>query len=181
MVSPSPSHASNYTLPPAMLARARQGQPAVSRPKKAGKCLLRADLASSVLSRHGRCWNQVLMTPNEAQPFPYVLERCSSRMREPVIYVVDDDKSFRTALTRLLEAVGYVVRPYASAEDFLSDINGLREGCMILDINLPGANGFELQEGLCERHSTANRLLDWQRRCRNGRSCDELGGGRVSR
>jgi len=53
---------------------------------------------------------------------------------------------YRLALTRLLSADGYAARPYASAEDFLRGIGDLEDGCMILDINMPGANGFELQQ-----------------------------------
>ncbi|MDD5204122.1 MAG: response regulator [Desulfobacterales bacterium] len=64
------------------------------------------------------------------------------------VYVVDDDKSVRTALKRLLGSVGYSVLTFESAEDFLNSASRLDEGCILLDIKLPGMTGFALQEKL---------------------------------
>jgi FixJ family two-component response regulator len=63
-----------------------------------------------------------------------------------IVHVVDDDASFRTALRRQLETIGYCVVTYASAEQFLeqqSDDNKL--GCILLDVRLPGLSGPALQ------------------------------------
>src|SRR5215471_17787117 len=65
-----------------------------------------------------------------------------------VIHIVDDDASMRTALTRLLEHSGYVVKGYASAGDFLVAEPDGRPGCMLLDLQLPGPNGLELQQAM---------------------------------
>jgi FixJ family two-component response regulator len=64
------------------------------------------------------------------------------------VYVVDDDDSLRTALSRLLRAAGYDVRAYASAGDFLiaDRIDG--PSCLVLDVRMPGPGGLELQSAL---------------------------------
>lgn len=67
---------------------------------------------------------------------------------EAVIHVVDDDASMRFALTRLLTCAGYAVRSYSSAGDFLvAEPDGL-PGCMLLDLELPGPDGLDLQHTL---------------------------------
>ena len=65
--------------------------------------------------------------------------------------MVDDDESIRRALKRLLNAFGYHVLTFGSAEEFLDHASERAEGCLILDIYLPGMNGFELQEELSLR------------------------------
>jgi FixJ family two-component response regulator len=64
------------------------------------------------------------------------------------IYIVDDDESIRKALKRLLKAAGYHALTFASAEDFLDSTSGRGEGCLVLDIRLPGITGLDLQEKL---------------------------------
>ncbi len=66
----------------------------------------------------------------------------------PLIHVVDDDDSFRSALLRLLEAGGFEARGYSSAGDFLLQTIPDRPGCIVLDIHMPGPSGLDLQEGL---------------------------------
>jgi FixJ family two-component response regulator len=65
-----------------------------------------------------------------------------------VIHVVDDDDSMRTSLARLLRAEGYRVRVHASAGDFLLALPEVGEGCILLDLEMPGPNGLELQQAL---------------------------------
>lgn len=69
---------------------------------------------------------------------------------EPVIHVVDDDTSFRTAVTRLLRAAKYEVRGYASAAEFLSADASATPGCILLDLRMPGASGFDVQQSLAK-------------------------------
>jgi len=69
----------------------------------------------------------------------------------PLIRIVDDDDSMRTALGRLLTLAGYQVRPYASAGDFLLDEPDATPGCLLLDVHMPGPSGLELQEALRRR------------------------------
>jgi FixJ family two-component response regulator len=69
--------------------------------------------------------------------------------RGPIVHVVDDDDSVRTAVQRLLQAAGYEARGYASAGEFLlgrSDRDA--PGCVVLDVRMPGPSGLDLQEAL---------------------------------
>lgn len=65
----------------------------------------------------------------------------------PVVYVVDDDASFLTAVSRLLRSAGYAVRTFSRAEQFLSELTDTH-GCVIADLQMPGLSGLELQEAL---------------------------------
>jgi FixJ family two-component response regulator len=72
----------------------------------------------------------------------------------PLIHVVDDDDSLRTALLRLLAAAGYEARGYASTGAFLLQPLPDRPGCVLLDVQMPGPSGLELQAAL-RRQGTA--------------------------
>jgi FixJ family two-component response regulator len=68
-----------------------------------------------------------------------------------VVHVVDDDESFRRSIARLLRAVGYEVVLYKSAQlllDSLPDDTGA--GCILLDVQMPGLSGQQLQSHLTE-------------------------------
>jgi len=69
-------------------------------------------------------------------------------MSTPIIHVVDDDPSFRTAVTRLLRAAKYEVRSYASASEFLDSSPCAVPGCILLDLQMPGLSGLDLQQRL---------------------------------
>jgi FixJ family two-component response regulator len=66
------------------------------------------------------------------------------------IHVVDDDTSFRTAVSRLLRAAGHEVRCYPSAVEFLAGTPGATPGCILLDLHMPGPTGLDLQESLAK-------------------------------
>lgn len=66
----------------------------------------------------------------------------------PMISIVDDDRSVRRALRRLIGSAGYLVETFASASEFLRSSPSTRTACLVLDIYLEGMNGFELQEQL---------------------------------
>ena len=68
---------------------------------------------------------------------------------------MDDDKFHRTALSRLLKTAGYDVQPYESAEEFLDTLVDHPSGCLLLDLDLPGSTGLQLQEKL---HREGNRI-----------------------
>jgi FixJ family two-component response regulator len=73
-----------------------------------------------------------------------------------VVYIVDDDVSFQTAIRRRLRLAGYEVQIYSSAEQFLDqqpDDNN-RSGCLLLDVRIPGLSGPGLQARLHEAGST---------------------------
>ena len=72
----------------------------------------------------------------------------------PVIHVVDDDASFRTAVTRLLRASGYQVALYESALQLLDKPPDTEAGCILLDVRMPDLSGPELQSRLAEMGNT---------------------------
>ena len=69
----------------------------------------------------------------------------------PVVHVVDDDDSLRTALLRLLEAAGFDAQGYGSTGEFLLRPPPDRPGCVLLDMRLPGPSGLDLQEAMQRR------------------------------
>jgi FixJ family two-component response regulator len=66
----------------------------------------------------------------------------------PMVFVVDDDASVRTALDRLLRSVRMDVNVFASAEEFLKSAHLRKPDCLILDVRLPGMSGTELHRRL---------------------------------
>jgi FixJ family two-component response regulator len=66
----------------------------------------------------------------------------------PLIAVVDDDPSVRAALENFISSVGFEVKVFASAEDFLDSDAPVKTDCAVLDLSLPGISGFELQRKL---------------------------------
>jgi len=69
-------------------------------------------------------------------------------LEKPIVYVVDDNDSFRRAVTRLLEVAGYEVRAYRSAGEFVLARREDQRGCVLLDVQMPGPSGLDLQEAL---------------------------------
>jgi len=67
-----------------------------------------------------------------------------------VIAVVDDDASVRSATVDLLNSVGFRCEAYESAEHYLGAPQATRTACLILDLNMPGLNGLELQQQLAQ-------------------------------
>ena len=66
----------------------------------------------------------------------------------PVISIIDDDPSVRTATGRLLRSMGFSVYAFASAKEFLSSPQLGETSCVIADVEMPGMSGLELQERL---------------------------------
>jgi FixJ family two-component response regulator len=71
-----------------------------------------------------------------------------------LISIVDDDASMREALVGLVRSLGYEVRDFASAENFLASSDLEQFACVITDIQMPGMNGFELKRALSNRHGS---------------------------
>lgn len=69
---------------------------------------------------------------------------------DPIIYIVDDDQSFRTAVGRLLSASGYSISLYGSGEELLAQLPASASGCILLDLDMPGLSGLALQNRLAE-------------------------------
>lgn len=68
-----------------------------------------------------------------------------------LVYVIDDDISMRKAIGRLLESEDYSVELFTGAQEFLARAPHTGPSCIILDLNMPGLNGLELQQALAER------------------------------
>ena len=76
-------------------------------------------------------------------------------MLPSVVYIVDDDVSFQTAIRRRLQLAGYEVQIYSSAEQFMDQQpDDSRLGCLLVDVKIPGLGGPELQARLHEAGST---------------------------
>jgi DNA-binding NtrC family response regulator len=67
-----------------------------------------------------------------------------------LVYVVDDDLSFRNGLENLLRSAGFTVRTYSSAQEFLASARADVPSCLLLDVQLPGLSGLDLQQELAK-------------------------------
>jgi FixJ family two-component response regulator len=67
---------------------------------------------------------------------------------DSIVFVIDDDPSFRRSTERLIRSAGYAVRSFGTATEFLR--SGLLEvpACVVLDVRLPDLSGLDLQEAL---------------------------------
>ena len=63
----------------------------------------------------------------------------------PIVFIVDDDVSVRSALESLIESAGWVAETFASAQEFLRRQRVAAPSCLVLDVSLPDINGLELQ------------------------------------
>lgn len=66
----------------------------------------------------------------------------------PTVFVVDDDPSMRTYLRRLFESVSLRVVVFSSAEEFLRSTRPDAPSCLVLDVQMPGLSGLDLQREL---------------------------------
>ena len=66
-------------------------------------------------------------------------------MTTSIVSVVDDDVWAREGLQHLIAAIGYEVRTFESAEDFVVSGSIAETACLITDLNMPGMSGLELQ------------------------------------
>lgn len=66
----------------------------------------------------------------------------------PVVFVVDDDRSLREALSSLIRSIGLRVETFASAQEFLECPRSDAAACLVLDVRLPGLSGLDLQREL---------------------------------
>jgi FixJ family two-component response regulator len=64
------------------------------------------------------------------------------------VFIVDDDPSIRDALENLVSSIGQHAETYAAAQDFLRDCPRDPVGCLVLDVQMPGLSGLDLQSEL---------------------------------
>ena len=70
-----------------------------------------------------------------------------------LVFLIDDDESVRSSLSLFLQLNGYTVESFESAEEYLDRDKHAGAGCIILDVNLSGKSGLELQQELINRNS----------------------------
>jgi len=65
-----------------------------------------------------------------------------------VVRIVDDDASFLRAIARMLRGSGFVVKTFNSAAEFLAQPEPEVPGCLLVDLQMPGLSGLDLQDAL---------------------------------
>jgi DNA-binding NtrC family response regulator len=70
--------------------------------------------------------------------------------KNPFVFVVDDDASFRDSLNDLIGSAGLRVQTFASAQEFLASPRSDAASCLVLDVQLPGLSGLDLQQELAK-------------------------------
>ena len=76
-----------------------------------------------------------------------------------IIYVIDDDEAMRDSLNFLLEAAGFSVTLFETAQNFLDALPGLAFGCVVSDVRMPGIDGIELLKRMKAGHSVFPILI----------------------
>jgi len=66
----------------------------------------------------------------------------------PTVFVVDDDEDVRLSIAELLRSAGLRVEAFATAQEFLRRERGEAPGCLVLDLQLPGMDGLDVQREL---------------------------------
>ena len=66
------------------------------------------------------------------------------------VYLIDDDISIRSSLTRTLVDAGYTVQPFAGAKDFMENLMPVSPAVILLDMQMPDVIGLDLQEQLTQ-------------------------------
>jgi FixJ family two-component response regulator len=78
------------------------------------------------------------------RPFP-AADMSTTADAAPTVFVVDDDAFIREALETMIQVAGWTARTFASADLFLASPPATGPSCLVLDVELPGLNGLELQ------------------------------------
>ena len=76
-----------------------------------------------------------------------------------LVFVIDDDASVRKSLARLLRSADYKSEIFESASDFLARAPHDGPSCVVVDVQMPGLTGIELQKDLIQRHHREEQLI----------------------
>ncbi|MER9433238.1 response regulator [Mesorhizobium sp. M0408] len=80
-------------------------------------------------------------------------------MNKALVSVVEDDRSFRESMGRLMRALGYTVEIFSSATEFLASPRVAETACLIADINMPVMTGLELHRRLIDTDRAIPTIL----------------------
>jgi FixJ family two-component response regulator len=78
------------------------------------------------------------------------MDNIAMAAERPVVFIVDDDASMRSAVEDLIGSVGLEARGFASPQDFLQAKRPDAPGCLVLDVRLPGSSGLQFQQELAK-------------------------------
>jgi len=101
--------------------------------------------------------SEVQAQQDRSPELPACQKEWGEAMSASKVVVVDDDASVRTGTSRLLRAAGYQVATFATAEEFLESLSLGGEQvptCLVLDVEMPGCTGLDLQERLLQLRSS---------------------------
>jgi two-component system response regulator FixJ len=79
--------------------------------------------------------------------------------KQPSVYVVDDDAITRNMVTHVATSIGLAAEAFESAEEFLDRYKPEWPGCLVLDVQMAGMSGIELQQRLTERNVTLPTIM----------------------
>jgi two-component system response regulator FixJ len=82
------------------------------------------------------------------------LDNKEASIENSTVFIIDDEEQVRESISFEMDSVGYKVRTYAAAQDFLDDYEPSMAGCLILDVRMQKMSGLELQRVLNERGIT---------------------------
>jgi len=77
----------------------------------------------------------------------------------PTVYVIDDQKAVREALSEMLTVFGFSVEAYESADNFLATMRHPHAGCIVADVRMPGTDGIALVRELARRKTSLPVVL----------------------
>lgn len=79
--------------------------------------------------------------------------------KKGTVYIIDDDAIIRRSIGLTLKSAGFVPYPFVGGTDFIEALGYLDDGCILLDIHMPGTSGLDVQEQLIARNSSMPLLI----------------------
>jgi FixJ family two-component response regulator len=75
------------------------------------------------------------------------------KRKDVTVFIIDDDKSVRRAVKRLITVSGFKAKTFGSAREFIDSGHSQRTAVLVLDVRMPGMSGLELQKHLTDSGS----------------------------
>ncbi|MFK8082652.1 MAG: ATP-binding protein [Granulosicoccus sp.] len=124
--------------------------------------IMGGDLTASSVEGAGSCFTLKLLLPPIANEKPVDLSTLNTHrhlLHQKSITVVDDDENHRSLIAELLEPMGFKVQGYPDAMTCLENLESHPVDVFLLDISMPGMNGWELAERIHQRYPGPVRIL----------------------